>query len=289
MRAAIAARILAAIVLAVLLQIVVAALATAISTIVVARRGLPLPAPPIPYILTAVALGAAWCSLSAVWWARTALQSQVKTVMAVLGCLAAWGFVVRVHPRGAHSDAAAGWVASFALQAMLTVIAAFGIELAMKTSAAGFQKRFSLLFLFVWTTIVACFLAAARWVAGRYGWTSETFFADPFFVQLQAVAIANAALASAIFISLRGTPPLIKRLAICAIVVPAVSGAATGAMYLVFGSGFGASTLEYFWLMLTEGMFLVVTLLPLEIAMRRQSSGYQSSAATSNGSSSAAC
>ena len=87
--------------------------------------------------------------------------------------------------------------------------AALGLEL-LEVRANVFpsgrhQRRFTIMTLLLWTTVVASILAGGRWLATGFGWTPTNFFAWEYFRHLQMLAVMNATVAAARFRSRRRT------------------------------------------------------------------------------------
>jgi hypothetical protein len=209
----------------------------------------------------------AQCSLGGVWWARIRWPSYSKTLVAILACLATWGLLLTLLDESRQEAMrAAGWAASFALQAVLTALMATLIELGVNYKAAVPSGRFSLLFLFLWTTVVALLLGGGRWLSAWLGWTQENFFAWNYFRQLQALAIANSFLAVAVDLSLRLSAFWVARAAAYVFtLLISTAGIAVG-MYALFGNDIGLPLVELIWLIGVEGLFLAATLVPLALA-----------------------
>jgi hypothetical protein len=226
--------------------------------------------PPTPerkgILLIAVGLLMAYCSLCGHWWARTDWPLKVKTPAALLAALAAWGVLLTVLDASLEqADRAAGWATSFATQFFLAAIFSAALELAIQRRGISWRRRFTILTLFVWTTMVACFLGGGRWLVNRFGWNAETFFAWNYFEQLQVVGCANAALAAAIFGCVRLTTHWPARCASCLAVLVLAPACTVGLMAMIFGSNIGSSAGDLLWLTAAQGVFLTATLLPLQM------------------------
>jgi len=223
--------------------------------------------PPQPLLLAAVALLMAHCSLGGIWWARTSWPSHVKTLVAVLVCVAAWGMLLAVLPEGrSQADHAAGWAASFGTQFVLTSLLAAVIEIAIHFRRGTNQHRYTILTLLIWMAVVGCVLGGGRWLAILFGWTADNFFAWQYFQQLQVMAFLNSALAIATLACVRLPSNWPLRCAAFTVTLVAAVPLLVTAMWGVFGNRAGVSLNELAWLMTTEGLFLVVTLVPLEMA-----------------------
>jgi hypothetical protein len=102
-------------------------------------------------------------------------------------------------------------------------------------------------------------------LATRFGWTGQNFFSWHYFWQLQTLAAANAVLAVAILACLRLPSSWHVRGAACAAALVVMPAATALAMLLVFGKGVGVSMVDLVWLSAIQGLFVAVTLVPLEI------------------------
>jgi hypothetical protein len=226
--------------------------------------------PPAPdqneFLLIAVGLLMAYCSLCGHFWARAGWSLKTKTPAALLAALAVWGILLTVLDTSfEQADRAAGWAASFATQFLLVASVSAALELASQRRGIAWRHRFTILTLFIWTTTIACFLGGGRWLANRYGWNAETFFAWNYFKQLQVVGCANAALAAAVFACVRLTTHCRARCASWSAVLVFGPACTIGLMAAVFGTNTGSSVGDVIWLTATQGVFLGATLAPLEL------------------------
>jgi hypothetical protein len=156
-----------------------------------------------------------------------------------------------------------------ATQALLTALMAALLELTIDPEAAARGTRFSILFLFLWTAVVAAILGGGRWLAARFGWTLENFFTWQYFLQLQVVGIANAALAIGLLASLRFPQDWPMRAIASAGALLIATAGTTIAMNVLFAKDVGAEPADLVWLMMLQGLFLLATLVPLELAANR--------------------
>ncbi|MBW8884070.1 MAG: hypothetical protein JF612_04675 [Planctomycetia bacterium] len=116
-----------------------------------------------PLLLSAVAISMAQCSLGGIWWARSRWPLYLKTAVAVVACGAVWAMLLAVldESRGTP-DRAAGWAAAFALQFVMTALLAGALEWVVDFRNGQYRRRFSIMTLLLWTTVVACVLAGGR-------------------------------------------------------------------------------------------------------------------------------
>jgi hypothetical protein len=185
----------------------------------------------------------------------------------VLSGLGLWALLLLVLPESRRDGVrAAGWLASFALQLALAGVLTSGLELAIDHRRAAPARRFSILFLFIWMTLVGCLLAAARQLAARFGWTLKSFFSWDYFLQLQALAVANAVMAVGVLAGVRLNPTWYIRCGACVLAVVVVTTGTALAMLSIFRNNIGVSLNDLIWLSAIQGLFLIVTLVPLEFA-----------------------
>jgi hypothetical protein len=223
-----------------------------------------------PLLIAAISLIMAHCSLSGIWWARIRWPSHAKTLAMVLSCVALWGLLLLVLSESRSvAGRAAGWAASLAAQCALAAVLSAMLELAVDRRAFWSGTRFSILFLLIWTSVVAVILGAGRVLATRIGWTPQNFFSWHYFWQLQMLAAANAIFAVAILASLRIPPSWFARSAACAAALVLMPAGTSVAMRLLFQNRVGVSMVELLWLSAIQGLFVAVTLVPLEIGRQR--------------------
>jgi hypothetical protein len=257
-----------------LLHLIVLALVVA-AVAITSRRGLinhvattvQLPSTPRnPLLIAAIALIMAHCSLSGIWWSRMRWPSHAKSLAAALSCFALWGLLLLILDESRGDAArAAGWAASLAAQCILAAVLSAMLELAVARRPFWSGTRFSILFLLLWTSVVAVVLGAGRVLATRFGWTPDNFFSWHYFWQLQTLAAANAIFAVVILASLRISSSWFGRSAACAAALIVMPAATVLAMRLLFENRVGVSIIELLWLSAIQGLFVAVTLVPLEI------------------------
>src|SRR5690242_807922 len=106
-------------------------------------------------LLIAVGLLMAYCSLCGHWWARIGWSLKIKTSAALLAALAAWGVLLTILDTSLEqADRAAGWAASFATQFFLAALLSAVLELGVQRRGIPWRHRFTILTIFVWTTMV---------------------------------------------------------------------------------------------------------------------------------------
>ncbi len=221
-----------------------------------------------PLLVTTVALLMAHCSLGAVWWARTLWPSYAKTLVGALATALVWVLLVGILETTSFAQsAAAGWAASLATQAVLAALGATVVELVRQPPAAAGQYRFTILFLLLWTAVVAVLLGAGRTLAEAFGWKLSDVLKWEYLYQLQAIGVANAMLAVSLLaaLRLRREPGVRALVAVFALVFAAL---ATPALLRICFADVGAAFADIVWLLLAEGLFVLATLGPLEAARR---------------------
>jgi len=253
-------------VLAVLVAHLALLLLGAIATAIVNRRGnvAILPSEPLLYLI--VALLMAHCSLVAVWWARGNWPSHAKTLVAVLCGAGLWTLLLRLLD-GARTDPApaAAWAAGLSTQLVLTAIAASLLEAAANRKRRAAGQRFSILFLLIWTSVVAVLLGAGRRLAEAYGWTGGSAVDWEFARQLQCVSVANALLAASLMASARLLGTWRSRGIACGAIVCVTALVMPLVMFAMFGVPGQPTYVDMLWLWGGEAIFLVAALVSLEI------------------------
>jgi hypothetical protein len=260
-----------AVVCSVLLHVVLLA-GGAVATAIVATQGQMPALPRKPLLVLAVALLLAHCSLGAIWWARTNWSPHAKTLVAALSCGGLWLLLITLLDMARHNGlAAAAWAACVATQVSLTALAAAAMELALHYQSAATRSRFSILYLMVWTSVIAAALGIAGIFAARSGFKLSEIPSWEHFRQIQGVGLAGAALAIGVYASVRLPRSWNVRIMTCVMAVIAIAIGAVLSFLAVFGDKVGASTADIAWLIGGEGLFLVVTLVPLEMVRERYS------------------
>jgi hypothetical protein len=238
----------------------------AVAAAIVAARGGLVFLPRQPLLVCLVALLLAYCSLGAIWWARSAWPTHLKTLIAVLLCTCLWALLVgRLDTVRVQPIAAACWAASIGTQVVLTGLVALMLESVVRRQPRAALTQFSILCLFAWTTLVAALLGGGRWLAQRWGWTIADMLDWQFWQQLQCVGLGNALLAIGLLFSVRLPHTWRGRAAACLLTICLVSAGAPLVMIGVFGTSSGPMLAELIWLWGLEGLFLVAALVPLEI------------------------
>jgi hypothetical protein len=222
-----------------------------------------------PLRLVAISLVMAHCSLGAIWWARTRLSPNIKTLLAVALCGGLWLLLINLLQSTQESGlVSSAWAASVAAQVLITALAAMALDLWLDYRAAAARSRFSVSFLLIGTSIVAVALGGISAWGERQGWRIADVSRWQFFSQLQCVAICNAALAFTLFAGVRWAIDWRARAPLMLAATIVVAALATAVMDSIFGENVGAEKVAMVWLFTAEGLFLTTTLLPWEIARR---------------------
>ena len=253
----------------VLLHIILLVIGIIAATVVAAsqaRRGLPA----APLLVAAVALVMAHTSLGGIWWARNAGSIHVRTTIAALTVVGMWTLLVLILDETRHSGIRAGaWAACLATQMFVAAALGTAIEFVVDRQAAIARSRFSIGFMLFWTTAIAVALAGAGAWGANYGWKVADIAGWTFFAQLQAVGVTGGLLAAAIYAAVRSPRSWLVRTLVC-LAMTFVIGAASPAVFsLIFGKNVGAHDADLFWLFTGQGLFLVVSLVPIEITRSR--------------------
>lgn len=258
-----------AVAVVVLLHLVLLAFAAATSAVVASRGGLAW-APRQPLLLALVAVLLAHCSSGAIWWARSTWPAHVKTLLALVCCAGLWLVLTGCLKTVALAPlAAAAWATSIALQVIFTAAASAAMESALAGRREATASRFTIMYLFIWTTLVAVVLGIGRHWAVQRGWTFAAMLDWPFWRQVQVAGLINSLLAFGVLASLRLPRTWHGRAAACLGTIYFVGLSGPIMMWLAFGTVKGAELVELVWIWGVQGMFLAITLVPLTIAAER--------------------
>jgi hypothetical protein len=248
---------------AIVLHAVLLGIAAGVQAIV-ARAGRVWVVPQEPLLVTAVALLMAHCSLGALWWARAKWPSYAKTLAAALATALIWVLLLGVLNTADLSESAAvAWAASLTIQAVLAGLGAAALGLLRAPRAEAAQTRFTIMFLLLWTAVVAVLLGAGRALSEAFGWKMADVLAWEYLYQLQTIGVANAVLAVGLLAALQFSSSWSVRLLLALAALLLVAVATPIAMMLIFRNA-GASVADLVWLPLAEGLFVLATLVPLE-------------------------
>jgi hypothetical protein len=248
--------------------------------------------PEQPLLVLAVALILAPCNLMGISWVRSCWPPHAKTTATAITLGLLWLLLIQMLQTTRDSGVASlAWAVCIAVQVVLTGFSVTILELSISYRAAATRSRFNLQYLFVWTTLLALALGGAGTIAGKFGFRLADVPNWNFFKQLQGVAVASAALGTAVCTSIRVPQTWFVRGLAAAGTTVAGATLAPLCLLVVFGDQVGASATDLVWLFAGQCLFLLTALVPLEYARSIDRAGipaHQSSAATSNGSSSLA-
>jgi hypothetical protein len=178
-----------------------------------------------------------------------------------------WTLLVLILDETRHSGIRSGaWAACLLSQMLLAALLATAIEFIADRRAAVARSRFSIGFILFWTTAIAMSLAGVGAWGAQNGWKTADIAGWTYFVQLQAVGITGALLAAAVAASVR-LPQTWPMRALGCLFAVVLCGALSPAVFrLLFGDHVGARDADLVWLFIGQGLFLVVSLVPLELA-----------------------
>ncbi len=251
----------------VLLHIILLAIGSVAAAMVAASRARQgLPAAPL-LVVAAVALVMAHTSLGGIWWARSTSSMHLRTVLATVTVAGMWMLLVLILDETRHSGIRAGaWAACLVTQMLVTAALATAIEFVVDRPAAAARSRFSIGFILFWTTAIAVALAGAGAWGANNGWKVADIAGWTYFAQLQAVGITGGLLATVVYASVRSPRRWMIRTLSCLAAVVVFGAASPAVVALIFGVHVGASQSDLVWLFAGQGLFLVVSLVPIEIA-----------------------
>jgi hypothetical protein len=256
---------LAAVAFSAIVHLVVLGGASIAAAMSASRGGVQLPGlPNQPIHMVFVALVLAQCGLAAVYFARCSWPLTIKAVAAslVLGCL--WVLLVGTMETTKQSPVAAGaWAACLVLEAVLVWLCVTAVELSLDYQPAVARARFGIVHLLIGTTLVAICLGGSRVVAGHYGFALAEVPEWAFFWHVQAAAVVNSVLAVALYSSLRFTRSWIAWAGFSVATLAVVVFVAPFGFLFVFSQN--ATLIEMRWMFGSEGLFLIATLVPIEI------------------------
>jgi hypothetical protein len=218
-----------------------------------------------PLLIVGSALLLAQCSLIAIWWTRSNWPSHAKTLLAALGWFWAWAMLIALLPATvAQSAAGGGWAICLAIQT--TIVTA--VILTIRDGAGWWRVerwgRYSLLSLLLWMTLIATLLGGGRSLAIRLGWTEEVFRWG-YFRQVRTIGEVNAVLAVAVFFVVNTPRRTWLKIILGVLAAATIAWAAPLVMSWEFND-VGATQLDLAWLFGAQGVFVLATLIPLEMA-----------------------
>jgi hypothetical protein len=221
--------------------------------------------PERPLHLVFVSFILAQCGLGAILFARSSWSLYAKALITILALGALWLLLIGTLQQTRDSLLTAqAWAAGIGLYAILVISIVSLLELALHYEPAAARSRFGLLHVLSATTLVAIALGIARNLSARQGFVLADVIHWPFFQQVQLASCTSAALAVAIYTSLRLANTWSTRSLACGLILLGITIAAPLAFKSTFGNDTGATLTEMRWLFGTQGLFLLGTLLPLQ-------------------------
>lgn len=213
-----------------------------------------------------VAFILAQCGLGAILFARSSWSLSAKALVATLIVGGLWLLLIgtREQTRDGVLSAQA-WAASLGLLVALVVAITSLLELALSYKSASARSRFGLLHILVATTGIAISLGLSRNFAAREGFVLADVLHWQFFQQVLLAGCTSATLAVAIYASLRLPHQWQARALFSTLILIGITIAAPLAFQNAFGNDTGASLTNLRWLFGAEGLFLLGTLVPLQL------------------------
>ena len=207
----------------------------------------------------------AWSSLIAIWWVQSRWTSHVKTLIAALTCLLIWGVLVL---GGERTDFAsvrgAGWLASLMTQFLGTALGALLVGFVRRDRGAFPIHRFSIMYLVIWTFVIAVLLGASRWLVESFGWTWE-ILQWQYFPHLVVVGAFGALQAVGMWAVLQ-SPWKWRTRSVVLGILPLATMAGASAVFFACFQHAGADLLEICRQFGLQALFLAATLAPLKLS-----------------------
>ena len=207
----------------------------------------------------------AWSSLIAIWWVRSQWTSHVKTLIAAVTCFLIWGVLVLGGERTDFASArGAGWLASLMTQFVGTAVGALLIGVVRRDAGALRVHRFSIMYLVIWTFVIAVLLGASRWLVESFGWTWEVLQWQ-FFPHLVVVGAFGAGQAVGMWAVLQ-SPWKWRARSVALAILPLATMAGASAVFFACFRHAGADLLEICRQFGLQALFLAATLVPLKLS-----------------------
>ena len=219
------------------------------------------------FLLLITSLLMAWCSLAAIWWVHAPWPSHFRTLAVILLSVIAWAVHLGVRRAPFGSDESAAWAASVLTQIIVTILAMLALQ-RIRGTGIDRPRQFSILYLLIWTTVVALLLGAGRLAAIELDWTTAVF-RWRFFFQIQVAGVMSALLAVCVWTSFQSGRTLKTKLLACGISALSLMLVAN----LLFSAIFrdvGATALGIGWLYGSQMSFILAILLPLHELRRHK-------------------
>jgi hypothetical protein len=245
----------------IVLHFVVYALAMQLTETLIAYEVV-VPREPSPLI----GLLQAWCSLTAMRWMQSNWSSPLKTLHAALALIAIWAILVMSGERTEFgSIRGAGWLASLLIQFLLTGAGVWFLTLATGRQSFLAGGRFTIMFLVLWTLVIGVILGASRRIIENFGWSWDALLRWQYFPHLIVVGTIGASQAIAIWAAIQSRWSWKARLAACGAIALATMIGANLVLVVAFRDA-GAETLEICRQFGLQAQYLLVTLIPLQLA-----------------------
>jgi hypothetical protein len=223
--------------------------------------GWPISREPSPLI----GLLQAWCSLSAIWWVTSRWTSHVKTLHAVLACFVIWCVLVLEGERTDFASArGAGWLASLMTQFLGTAVGALLVGFIRRDPSAILLHRFSIMYLAIWTFVIAVLLGTGRWLVESLGWTWE-IVQWRFFPHLLVVGAIGALQAVGFWGVLQSSWKWRTQSIVLSIISLATMAGAIAIFFVGFRDA-GADVVEICRQFGLQAVFMLATLVPLKLS-----------------------
>ena len=200
------------------------------------------------------------CSLGAIWWATSQWSSYAKTLPVMLAGLVCWLGLSLV--TGWHDTARTGaWAIAFELHVVVAATLASMAVHYLTTTGARAQQQFTILWLLLWTAVLAVILGVGRVLTALFGWTAAVF-AWEFFWHVQIFAITNGLLAAALFAAVIANLAPWKRIG-AILLATVVAATTTPAVLSLMFKNLGSGIAELVLLFTAHALFLLAALVPL--------------------------
>ena len=229
-------------------------------------------------LLLAVSWPMSQNSLAALWASTSRIASYWLFTAAALGMLCTWFVAIAITPGIAiYGQESAGWAAGYATQSALVVmvvvvakLAAWRIRARRKTADDRPRLQYSILFLLVWTALVALTLGLVQTACERLGWSISW----EHFLVMPVLGAYSAVYGLVIFFSLAGRAGgLVGRMVAAATVVMILGWSEPYVLELLLNNA-GGLTVRYALLLAgSQTVYLYATLLPLRVCGYLSTSG----------------
>lgn len=201
----------------------------------------------------------ALCSVGALWWAASRWSSYAKTLPLIFAGLVCWlGLALVTGLR--NTDRSGAWAIAFELHIVLAAALATVALDRLRPAKERTPQQFTILWLLLWTAVLATILGAARALTALFGWTLAVFV-WPFFWHVQIFAIANGFLAASLFAAVIAELPAWQRIGAVVVATAMVATIVLAVLGLVFQQ-IGSGILDIVLMFAAHALFLMAALLP---------------------------